>query len=85
MKASATLSSGHTSKLRWPLFCGAYAFSDPIPTIGEQITQKDFDATGSEIKTYSQKPVTCILIYEVFSTNGLAALGTLFSRKPVYI
>ena len=31
-----TRTQPHASKSRWPLFCGAYAFGNPIQTIGEQ-------------------------------------------------
>jgi hypothetical protein len=34
-----TSKSGDTSKSRWPRICGAYAFGDPIWTIGEQAPQ----------------------------------------------
>ena len=38
-KSGDTWTQPHASKSRWPLFCGAYAFGDPIRTIGEQAPQ----------------------------------------------
>jgi len=38
-RSGDTPTQPHASKSRWPLFCGTYAFGDPIRTIGEQAPQ----------------------------------------------